>query len=247
DIAEDGSFTAELTVTEPAAGWPEDGSFGVYTYAAGGVKNPDQELSVPLDVVEERTPQLEVTPTEDITVGTVVSVEGTGYAPNRKLSVAFTSDTPTADGVTVGPPPTGWLQHEVVTTDALGRFEREITVRGWFTGTGDDCSQVQCYLATFTSAQLSDADEVDVTDRSQDVFVPVTFVAGSVEPTPEPGAPTVVADPSQVEQGEDVTITGSNLPAGAVRVELAPSTAPATGHLDWGVKESFRSYITSPI
>ncbi|MCM3662590.1 HtaA domain-containing protein [Georgenia satyanarayanai] len=247
DIAEDGSFTAELTITKPAAGWPEDGTFGVYTYAAGGVKNSAQELSVPLDVVEERTPQLAVTPTEDITVGTVVSVEGTGYAPNRKLSVAFTSDTPTADGVTVGPPPTGWLQHEVVTTDALGSFEREITVRGWFTGTEDDCSQVQCYLATFTSAQLSDAGEVDVTDRSQDVFVPVTFVAGSAEPTPEPGAPAVVADPSQVEQGDDVTISGSNLPAGDVRVELAPSTATATGHLDWGVKESFRSYVTSPI
>src|SRR5690606_28703656 len=53
DLAPDGSFTAELTVTEPAAGWPADGSFGVYTYAAGGAANPDQELSVPLNVVEE--------------------------------------------------------------------------------------------------------------------------------------------------------------------------------------------------
>ncbi|WP_152192617.1 HtaA domain-containing protein [Georgenia satyanarayanai] len=245
DIAEDGSFTAELTVTEPAAGWPEDGAFGVYTYAAGGVKNPAQELSVPLTVVEERAPRLAVTPTEDLAVGTVVSVEGTGYAPNRTISVAFTPNEVKNEEFGW---PEGWLQHETVETDALGSFSHEVTVHGWVTGTGDDCSVVQCFVATFSSAQLADATPVDHrADRSQDVFVPVTFVGGTAEPTPEPGEPTVVANPGQVEQGGTVDISGSNLPAGDVTVQVAPRTSPATGHLDWGVKESFRSYVASPI
>ncbi|MEE6288645.1 HtaA domain-containing protein [Georgenia sp. MJ173] len=251
DIAQDGTFTAELEIARPGddregnpVNWPADGSFGVYTYAAGGVTNAGQEQSVLLDVVEERRPQLEVTPTEGLTVDTVVSVRGTGYAPNRAISIAFTPNTVKHEEFGW---PVGWLQHEVVTTDALGSFTRETTVSGWVTGTGDDCSAVDCFLATFNSAQASDATEQDHrAERDQDVFVPVTFVAG--DPEPAPGEAAVSATPNPVRQGEELTVAGSNLPVGAeVAALLEPASDSAAGHLDWGVKESFRSYVTGQI
>ena len=248
DIAEDGTFTAELTVQRPVVEgveqeWPESGTLGVYTYAAGGVKNPEQELAVPLTVAEERTPRLTVTPTEGLTVGTVVTVEGTGYAPDRAISIAFTPNTVKQEEFGW---PVGWLQHEVVTTDALGSFTREITVSGWVTGTGDDCSEVQCYLASFNSAQASDAVETDHrAERDMDVFVPVTFVAGPTEP--EPGTPGLTVEPNQVPQGGSFTVRGTDLPPGEVTVALESAALPAVGHLDWGVKDSFRSYVTGPV
>src|SRR5699024_6997429 len=61
DIADDGTSTAELTIAKPTDGdgevvaWPEEGSFGVYTYGAGGVTNAEQEQSAPVNVVDEIT------------------------------------------------------------------------------------------------------------------------------------------------------------------------------------------------
>ncbi|WP_101847613.1 HtaA domain-containing protein [Zhihengliuella sp. ISTPL4] len=46
DISPDGSFQVTLTLKDTAA---TPGSYGVYTYGAGGVVNADQERSVPLD------------------------------------------------------------------------------------------------------------------------------------------------------------------------------------------------------
>ena len=246
EVGPDGSFETTLTIAEPEDGWTvADGVLGVYTYAAGGVVNPDQELAVPLTVVDERVPQLEVSPTENLSYGTVVTVRGTGFAPDRKLSTAFTARTQ-ADPEFGWP--VGWLHHEVVTTDALGRFTREITISDWRTGTGDDCSEVQCWFAAFNSAQVSDNVEVDRrAERDQDVFVPVTFVAG--KPSEGDGdGPTVTAEPNPVRRGETLTVTGNDLPAGeTVTASVEPRTQQATGHLEWGVKDSFLRYVTGPV
>src|SRR5690625_7939522 len=94
----DGSCETTLTIAEPEDGWTvADGVLGVYTYAAGGVVNPDQELAVPLTVVDEPTepevpvwePAVEVfaadgvTPLEgaEVTWGDTVVVRGTGFDP----------------------------------------------------------------------------------------------------------------------------------------------------------------------
>ena len=246
EVNPDGTFETTLTVAEPEGGWTvADGVLGVYTYGAGGVDNPDQELAVPLTVVDERVPLLEVSPTEDISYGTVVTVRGTGFAPDRTLSTAFTARTQTDPEFGW---PVGWLHHEVVTTDALGRFTREVTISDWRTGTGDDCSEVQCWFAAFNSAQVSDNVDVDRrAERDQDVFVPVTFVAGKPDQDGEDG-PTVTAEPNPVHRGGHLTVTGRDLPTGEdVTVTLEPRTQQATGHLDWGVKESFRRYVTGPV
>ncbi|MEK8226202.1 hypothetical protein NKG05_09230 [Oerskovia sp. M15] len=39
--------------------WPATGSFGVYTYGAGGVKNAAQEIAVPVNFTEKPAPAFE--------------------------------------------------------------------------------------------------------------------------------------------------------------------------------------------
>ncbi|MBD7950097.1 HtaA domain-containing protein [Oerskovia rustica] len=67
-VSPEGEFTAELTVKPGQklgvdVAWPESGSFGVYTYGAGGVTNAAQELSVPVNYTDAAAPAgLTVTP-----------------------------------------------------------------------------------------------------------------------------------------------------------------------------------------
>lgn len=77
DIADDGSFTAQLTVTEPSA-LVSGGHYGVFTYAAGGVLNAAQEREVPITIAE--APSIE---TAVVSVaaesGATVSVTGADF------------------------------------------------------------------------------------------------------------------------------------------------------------------------
>ncbi|MET4225833.1 HtaA domain-containing protein [Oerskovia enterophila] len=93
DIAEDGSFTATLTLAELEA--IEGGSFGVYTYAAGGVKNAAQELAFPVSFTNAPAPApLTVTPTApSVTAGAKLSLTVAGLATGDKVSSVLLGDT----------------------------------------------------------------------------------------------------------------------------------------------------------
>ncbi|OCI33244.1 HtaA domain-containing protein [Oerskovia enterophila] len=93
DIAEDGSFTATLTLAELEA--IEGGSFGVYTYAAGGVKNAAQELSVPVSFTNAPAPApLTVTlGAPSVTAGAKLSLTVAGLATGDKVSSVLLGDT----------------------------------------------------------------------------------------------------------------------------------------------------------
>ena len=62
ELKSDGSFEAPLELAPltdrdgNAKDLPEGGSYGIYTYAAGGMINPDQELSFALNYQGEKTP-----------------------------------------------------------------------------------------------------------------------------------------------------------------------------------------------
>jgi hypothetical protein len=89
-IEADGSFETTLTVTRPSA-LADGGRYGVYTYAAGGVTNADQEREVLVDVMP--APSLSVyledgvTPLGQNTVdfGDTLVVVGTGYDPTANV------------------------------------------------------------------------------------------------------------------------------------------------------------------
>ena len=89
-LSEEGSFTWEVTLETPAA--LEGGRYGIYTYAAGGMKNADQELAFLLDYVDAERPAFDPavqvtfpdgTPVGDSPVyeGDKLVVSGTGFDP----------------------------------------------------------------------------------------------------------------------------------------------------------------------
>ncbi|WP_203416733.1 HtaA domain-containing protein [Jiangella ureilytica] len=234
-----GEFEVTLTTGRVEPGT----TLAVYTSPVEPEADPAFTTQTPITFADVRTPQLTVTPTGELAVGTEVRIEGTGFAPNRRISLAVTAN---AEQDPEYGWPTGWLQHEVVQADAGGTLSRTLVVAGTVTGSGLDCVTTACFVASFSSAQEADATPVDYrADRSQDVLVPVTF-ADDPGPQPEP-AVTVAPDP--VVQGEPVTFTGTGfVPGTTVAAVVDHEASPTgTGTLDWGVKASFRNYITGPI
>src|SRR5690606_7161070 len=90
-------------------------------------------------------------------------------------------------------------------------------------------------LASDTITVLA-ADPVDPTDPGEQPG----------EPGEEPGRGTVVVEPDPVAQGATATIIGSGLEPGT-RVGAVIDAAGAPGTLTWGVKETFRTYMTGGI
>ncbi|AYY12668.1 LPXTG cell wall anchor domain-containing protein [Actinobacteria bacterium YIM 96077] len=238
-LGDDGSFEVELQTVDVEPG----ATLAVHTAPVDGDAHPAYTTSTPISFADARTPELTVEPATDIEVGQEIEVTGTGYAPNRPISVAITANTSTHEEYGW---PTGWLAHGVVRADADGNLSRTFTVPGTVTGSGEDCLQERCYVASFSSAQAEDATPIDYrADRSQDVLVPVTFADAQPDPDPDP-EPELTISPSTVVQGEDVTFHGDGLPAGEtaqVTVSTEPGSTAGDGTLDWGVRESFRDYI----
>lgn len=80
DLDTDGTFTATLTLKDTTT-VPAGGSYGVYTYGAGGVANAAQELSVPLNYAVQ--PKVTVSKTTGLDPeGETVTIRGTGFVPN---------------------------------------------------------------------------------------------------------------------------------------------------------------------
>ncbi|WP_168210037.1 HtaA domain-containing protein [Oerskovia sp. KBS0722] len=143
-VSPEGEFTAELTVKPKQASdgdvaWPETGSFGVYTYGAGGVTNAAQELSVPVRYTDAPAPApLTITPgSATVKAGEKLTLTIAGLGSGDSVSsvqLGGASATFTAQGgkvtVTV---PAGLTPgaHPVKVTSALGATgETSVTVVG---------------------------------------------------------------------------------------------------------------------
>ncbi|MBE7701661.1 HtaA domain-containing protein [Oerskovia sp. Sa1BUA8] len=102
DIAADGSFTARLTLGELEA--VEGGSFGVYTYAAGGVKNAAQEIGVPVAFTNAQAPApLTVTPgASSVKAGEKLSLTVAGLGAGDKVSSVLLGGAPASFTVNRG-------------------------------------------------------------------------------------------------------------------------------------------------
>nr|WP_281352356.1 HtaA domain-containing protein [Phytoactinopolyspora alkaliphila] len=242
---DDGSFEVNLLTegVEPGA------VLAVYTAPVDASAGEIYVTHTEISYAEARTPHLDVSPSGDLEPGQEVEITGTGFAPNRRISIAITANTATHE--TYGWP-TGWLAHAVVQADGDGNLNRTLTVSGTTTGSGEDCTEVQCYVASFSSAQASDASPVDYrADRSQDAFVEVGFATDGddPDPDPQPGNPGLAITPESVKRGEHVDFVGTGLVPGeeaSVVVTADPDSA-SDGSLNWGVRESFRTYIEGNI
>ncbi|GMA36888.1 hypothetical protein [Demequina litorisediminis] len=84
ELTEDGTFTAELNITDFAP--DATGNYGIYTYSGSGAKNADFETYTPITFTEDEpepvTPTVTVSKTEDLDgEGETVTITGTGFLP----------------------------------------------------------------------------------------------------------------------------------------------------------------------
>lgn len=108
--------------------------------------------------------QLSVTPATDLSDGATVTIKGVGYPANANVYLAQTIEKPKSGY------PSTYGEAAKVTVGADGSFTQEMKVATSF---GDvDCTSTQCYVASFTAFP-------NLSDRSNDQWVPITFKAGA--------------------------------------------------------------------
>ncbi|TQF67042.1 hypothetical protein FK531_15805 [Rhodococcus spelaei] len=139
--------------------------------------------------------------------GDAVTVSGTGFKPNTPLYLAQTVAKP-AIGF-----PTTYGQESKVTTDAAGAFTVDVEVARTFKGV--DCLRTDCFVATFAAFPSI------FTDRSQDVWNPISFASdaevaaeGSGAAPGSGGPVTTVAKTSGISAaGKTIRISGTGFSA----------------------------------
>jgi large repetitive protein len=227
-LTAEGTFTAPLTakaVAELAA----DGAWGVYTYPASGATNAAHELAVAVNYQGERPvdPEPEPEPVADPAI-TVTPAADLDPAVENVLTVTGTGyvGSGAANGAYV-------LLGETSVWSGGG----PLPSAGWVTQGWVRSTQIVdgAFTTTLTvpagtldpsksyQVATSAAHGLAFTDRTLDAFATVGVKAPVVTPEPEPDPAPVVTTPG------------------------AQCQAIAAGTLSWGVKESFRTYVTGPI
>jgi len=124
-------------------------------------------------------PVLTVTPNTGIRPGSTVSISGKGYRAGEDIYVTQTIAKP-ASGY-----PTTYADAQKVTADGKGAFTTTLKITATFSSV--DCTRTECFVASFTAFPK-------LTDRSQDVWVPIALSgsgsgggAGSGEESPRSG------------------------------------------------------------
>lgn len=113
--------------------------------------------------------ELTVSPAADLSDGSTVTITGKGYPANANIYLAQTIERPKSGY------PSTYGEAAKVTVGADGTFTQDLKVATSF---GDvDCTTTQCYVASFTAFP-------NLSDRSNDQWVPITFKAGA---TPHAG------------------------------------------------------------
>ncbi len=217
DLADDGSFTAELTVTEPPA-LVTDGHYGVFTYAAGGVINAAQELENPITIAApEPVPAIETSVVSvDAEDGATVSIIGSGFGDVTGAYAAIIEKGTEAQVTGEG----GYVEFGFwMTPGAIvdGAFEKTIVAP---TAKLDATTQYEVIVwqgHTMPTAETIYARaDIAFTDADWGILLPG---GGAPTPTPTP-TPTT---PSE------------------------PVTPVAGGSMSWAISPSFNSYVTGAI
>lgn len=239
-INPDGSFTVQLTVTDEYTGMLANGTLGVYTYAGGGVVYAPFETETPLSFA----PRVTVSSTTNLTSGDVITVEGRHFSPAPPATNGTRFPLPGAFGgvyVVFGSYAETWKPSQGARsasrvaapgqTKWVVNPENLATIGGEAAGgvaiNPDGSFSVQLTVTdTFTGMLADGRLGVYTFPGSGAVYAPfetetlISFAAAEPEPTPEP-SPEVTPPPAP-----------------------QPTTA---GSLRWGVKESFRSYVTGTV
>jgi hypothetical protein len=236
-LNEDGSFEVELTadVNDVATG-----SYGVVTYGAGGAVNADQETFTAMAFAEPMVASVAVSKVTGLTDGETVTVTGTGFDPSANIGTRPPlQGEPSGIYVAFGRYGDPWRP-----SDDAGSSARANGATVWLLPQAS--LTVMDPDGTNPSFGLLNEDgsfEVELTADVNDVATgsygvvtygaggavnadQETFTAMAFADTTTPTVPTD-PDPDPVDPVDPITVEG--------------------GHLDWGVKASFRSYIQGGI
>ena len=219
-IAADGSFRTTVTVTESATP-PAGGTYGVYTYAAGGVTNAAQELSVPVTLTPP--PSLDVSvPTVAQAESASVRVVGSDFGDIAGAYAAViekgTESSLTSGGgyVAFG----YWMTPGAITG---GAFDKTLVAP---TDELDRTKQYEVIVwrghSNPTAETIYARADVPISSTQWDILFP-----GS-----GPGVPGVPGEPG--------------VPPTPV-VPATPGASVAGGSLRWGISSSFADYVTGTI
>ena len=260
-LAEDGSWTAELTLADPKDAATVTGDYGVYTYGAGGVNNKAQETKLALNYTDSERPvdptfeaDLQVfladgvTPYDgrEVKEGDQLVVKGTGYDPyvNKCLPGQITCDL----GGIGTPIPSDKPQG---TFAVFGHF-----AENWKPSAGVKSDQRKMDKSNRAWALAEDTLEQDVPAEHRD-----TIRTEWVDLDPTTGSFTwtvTLKEPADLVSGGKFgiyTYAGGVNTKNAAQEKMVslnfkgkdrtptPDPEVAKGGLKWGVKESFRTYV----
>ncbi|AOS66081.1 neocarzinostatin apoprotein domain-containing protein [Actinoalloteichus hymeniacidonis] len=213
-----GSFETDLDVVaeyETGSGVIDCVAVGceVLTFAAHGSTDRTLDTFTPVsfaDTATELDPALTVSKTEGLGAqGESVEVTGSGFAPGQGIYLAQTVELGEA-----AYPETYTSAAWLSAVDESGTFTETIELAPSFEkdGRAVDCAKQDCYVAAFN-------DHTAIADRSQDVWVPITFAENKdVQQEPNGTGQATGPEGQQVEAtpvddldpaGADVRVTGS--------------------------------------
>lgn len=263
-LAADGTFTATLTIAEPKL--IDGGSVGVYTYAAGGATNADQEIFIPVNytsspVAPEPEPEQPTTPTAprltvspaanlDPSTDQKITVTGSGFAGALAYQGVYVNIGASGQWTPgTAPSQDGWAAQGYVPAARIaadGTFTTTLTVKAGTAAAGST------YVAAVFCAHACSG-----YDRSLDaVSGPITFAAkstGGTLPTPAPvGSPVLAVEGvpagGGVTAGQSVTIVASGFQPNETGIRLELHSDPivlATG-LTADATGTVRTTVTLP-
>lgn len=254
----DGSFTQELTGID--AVFDSNGTevdcrateCGIYTMAAHGVPDRSQDTYTPITFQADTptwNPQISVSKTTELArTGETVTVTGTGFDPNANIGTRQPfPGQPTGVYVVFGKFADDWRPSQGALPDArevisqkwalpnppTGPLYVELTAEGTFTAeldvSMDEAADGNYGVYTYAAGGPVNAD--------QELYQPMTFAGETPETTTTTTPPTTTPEPTTSTTTDPGPTTTT--PSGPLTVE--------GGYLDWGVKQSFRSYITGGI
>lgn len=236
----DGSFSTTLTVSITAAQDLLDGTYGVYTYGGGNVKYAPFETFTPVTVLPR--PTVTVSQTTGLQAGDIVTVTGTGFTA-RAGTTADGTRPPLSNGsfggvyIAFGRYADVWKPSAQAASSTRKNAPGAASVK-WAVHSAD--------LATIGGANAGGI----VVDPTTGNFTAQITVDDNFTNMPSTGNFGIYTyggggtKPAAFETYTPITFASPTPPSNSNNSNTEVQVPSTSGYLSWGVKDSFRSYLS---
>jgi len=206
-------------------------TLAVFTVGAGGAVQADNELAVPI-AFHDTTTKLAVSQTTGLDpAGATITVTGTNYDPS-----AVGLHGPSAGQAAGVYAQIGWLDTNWRPSQGADSGTRSNAYTAWVQGTNETAPYLRWTINPYGLADFSwtvtiDKATLDAKARTGATLAVFTVGAGGV-----------------IQAGNELSVPiAFTVPSTGGGGDVEPTPALTAGSLSWGVKASFRSYVTGPI